>query len=116
METIHLSANYHQVEVANSNKSLLSKLISRLKISDKELQINHYGIIAFALIAQVCVGSIACMLLLENDLNNVWFGACVISTMAVLVTVLSQMPTRWVLRALFGALLVNIFIILFCLL
>ncbi|MEO6883463.1 MAG: hypothetical protein ABI199_05510 [Bacteroidia bacterium] len=118
METIHIAAKYHQVGIAKkeNKESVLSKWIAQISPSDEDLRINHFGIVSFALIFQACVGSIACALLLANGLNNVWFIACVGTTMAILVTILGQSPTRWVLRAFYVASIVNFIIIIYCLL
>ncbi|MEO6884506.1 MAG: hypothetical protein ABI199_10855 [Bacteroidia bacterium] len=85
-----------------------------LDFTEQDLQTNHFGIISFTLIVQSCIGSIACAMLLAAHLSTFWLTTCIFATMGADVSVISQAPTKWVIRAFVACVLINLLIMLLC--
>src|SRR3954471_24718381 len=74
-----------------SHESAWSRLIS-------DLEFNHFFVIAFCILVGSCLGSVATMLVFENNAPLAEFVVVLAFTMANLIACISQAPTRWVVN------------------
>src|SRR5690606_30144178 len=90
----------------------LAKELSSYDKFVEGLKFSHFGLIAMAILFGSCLGSVATMMVFQNDAPIWQFGLSLSVTMANLVACISQAPTKWVIN-LFGlSLIVNTFILL----
>lgn len=74
---------------------------------------GRFGLMAILITLQSCVGSIACMYVLENNASTVWLATCAVVTMGGNAVMIAQAGAKTCLAVLYASLLVNTLLIVF---
>jgi hypothetical protein len=74
---------------------------------------GRLGLMAILITLQSCVGSIACMYVLQNDASEVWLALCAAITMGANAVLIAQASAKLCLITLYLSLAVNTLLIVF---
>lgn len=72
----------------------------------------RFGMMTIYITAQSCLGSIACMYILQQNTSDIWLMLCAGVTMGSNATFIAQGPAKWCLIALYTSVLTNTLLIL----
>lgn len=99
-------------KTARSKPVLLSKIADLYKAQLNAFENSRFALMTIFITLQSCIGSIACMLILQNGANAVMLGACAATTMASNSVFIAQAEPRWCLVFFYLSLVTNISLIL----
>jgi len=74
---------------------------------------GRFGMMAILITLQSCVGSIACMYILQNGASEVWLAVCAAITMGCNAIMIAQASARLCLAAVYASVLVNTLLVVF---
>jgi hypothetical protein len=72
---------------------------------------GRLGLMAILITLQSCVGSIACMYVLQNDASEVWLALCAAITMGANAVLIAQASAKTCLVTMYLSLIVNTLLI-----
>lgn len=108
METVKTHpAQSSEVEVKSMN--ILGKFFkSQVVFFEK----NRFGMMAMYIIVQSCIGSIACMYVMQNDTGFMLLGICVAVTMAANSFFIAQTSAKSCIVMTYVSIFINVLLIL----
>lgn len=71
----------------------------------------RFGMMTIYITAQSCLGSIACMYILQQGVSDVWLMLCAGVTMGANAAFIAQGPAKWCFIALYTSVLTNALLI-----
>ena len=103
-----LSKTYNHSSYVSSTSSLSRRYNQFIK----KMEFSHFGLIAVAILAGSCLGSITTMQIFEHNAPLWQFILSLDFTMANLVACIGQAPTKWVVNLCSLSILANTILLL----
>ena len=107
METIKLNAGVKSHLVKNEERGIVILLNKWFALQAEKFEATGFGMMAMYITIQSCLGSIACMYILQNNASVFYLALCAAITMGCNAVFIAQGTAKWCIGAFYLSVLAN---------